>query len=135
MNNRFVYLDHAVTTAMRPEVYEAMQPYFIERYGNPSSIYSFARDGKKATEGARDKAAGALGARAEEIFFTGSGNVSINVAEWTQITTVIRRKTASWLKSVIAMFVEKTVVIYTSLRKLNKFIGRRYLFWNNQIHW
>ncbi|MDF2593616.1 MAG: nifS [Clostridia bacterium] len=80
MNNRFVYLDHAATTAMRPEVYEAMQSYFIERYGNPSSIYSFARDGKKAIEGARDKVAGALGARAEEIFFTGSGTEADNWA-------------------------------------------------------
>lgn len=80
MNNRFIYLDHAATTAMRPEVFEAMQPYFIEKYGNPSSIYSFARDGKKAIEGARDKVAGALGARTEEIFFTGSGTEADNWA-------------------------------------------------------
>ncbi len=80
MNNRFIYLDHAATTAMRPEVFKAMQPYFIEKYGNPSSIYSLARDGKKAMEGARDKVAGTLGARAEEIFFTGSGTEADNWA-------------------------------------------------------
>ncbi|MDF2522431.1 MAG: nifS [Clostridiales bacterium] len=80
MNNRFIYLDHAATTAMRPEVFEAMQPYFIEKYGNPSSIYSLARDGKKAIEESRDKVAGVLGGRSDEIFFTGSGTEADNWA-------------------------------------------------------
>lgn len=80
MNNRFIYLDHAATTAVRPEVVEAMLPYFNEKCGNPSSIYSIGRDGKNTIEDARDKVALALGAQSKEIFFTGSGTEADNWA-------------------------------------------------------
>jgi cysteine desulfurase len=80
MNNRFIYLDHAATTPTRPEVLEAMLPYYNVKYGNPSSIYSLARDSKKAIEEARDKVAKALGAQSKEIFFTGSGTEADNWA-------------------------------------------------------
>ncbi|MDR1558464.1 MAG: cysteine desulfurase NifS [Clostridiales bacterium] len=75
-----VYFDHAATTYVRPEVLEAMLPYFAEDYGNPSSIYEIARSAKKTLETARDKAAAALGADPAEIFFTGSGTEADNWA-------------------------------------------------------
>ena len=51
--DHLVYLDHAATTAARPEVVEAMLPYFTEEYANPSSIYNFAQKTKNAVEDAR----------------------------------------------------------------------------------
>ncbi|HEX3030249.1 MAG TPA: cysteine desulfurase NifS [Clostridia bacterium] len=79
-NNRLVYLDHSATTGMRKEVLEAMLPYFSEKFGNASSIYSIGRESKKAIEESRDKVAAALGAQSKEIFFTGSGTEADNWA-------------------------------------------------------
>ncbi len=79
MNNK-VYFDNAATTAIRPEVYDAMKPYFENFYGNPSSVYEIGRDSKKAIEEAREKVANLLGASASEIYFTGSGTEADNWA-------------------------------------------------------
>ena len=67
---RRIYLDNAATTATRPEVLEAMMPYFSEIYGNPSSIHGFGREGRKAVEKARQQVADAIGAQPREIYFT-----------------------------------------------------------------
>ncbi|MDR2523494.1 MAG: cysteine desulfurase NifS [Synergistaceae bacterium] len=75
-----VYLDHAATTPMDPEVLEAMTPYFTEVFGNPSSIYSFAAKSRAAIEKARGQVAAALNALPEEIFFTSSGTEADNWA-------------------------------------------------------
>lgn len=80
MGDRIVYLDHAATTYVKPEVFESMKPYFSEHFGNASSIYSIGRDSKKAVEEAREKVAKALGAQSREIFFTGSGSEADNWA-------------------------------------------------------
>ena len=77
---RKVYADHSATTAVRPEVLEAMLPYFTEEYGNPSSIYAIARSTKQAVETAREQVAMAINAKADEIFFTGCGTESDNWA-------------------------------------------------------
>ena len=74
------YMDNAATTQVYPEVFDAMKPYFTEFYGNPSSIYSFAGNSKKAVEDARKTIADFLGARTEEIYFTGGGSESDNWA-------------------------------------------------------
>ena len=50
---QLIYLDNAATTAARPEVVEAMLPYFSEKYGNPSSVYSLAQESKEAVDAAR----------------------------------------------------------------------------------
>ncbi|MGI6037159.1 MAG: cysteine desulfurase NifS [Limnochordia bacterium] len=75
-----IYLDHAATTATRPEVLEAMLPYFTEKFGNPSSIYRWGREGKKALDEARERVASCLGAKPEEIVFTGGGSEADNLA-------------------------------------------------------
>ena len=75
-----IYLDYAATTPADPEVIKAMQPYFFERFGNPSSIHSFGQEAKKAIEDAREKVAGFLGAKPEEIIFTSGGTESNNFA-------------------------------------------------------
>jgi cysteine desulfurase len=79
-NKRFVYMDHAATTYTKQEVLNEMLPYFTEQFGNPSSIYSFARGSKKAIEEAREKVAKALGAEPAEIFFTAGGSEADNWA-------------------------------------------------------
>jgi len=66
-DNRFVYLDHAATTPVKPEVLEAMLPYFSNKFGNASSIYSIGRESKKAIEEAREKVAKAIGALPREV--------------------------------------------------------------------
>ncbi|HMA05847.1 MAG TPA: cysteine desulfurase NifS [Methanomicrobiales archaeon] len=80
MAQRIVYMDHAATTFTKPEVLAEMLPYFTERFGNPSSIYSIARESRQAVEAARGKVAKALGARPEECHFTAGGSESDNWA-------------------------------------------------------
>ena len=78
--DKFIYLDNAATTATRPEVVEAMTPYFTKYYGNPSSVYTFAGESKKAMEEARQTIADTLGAKQNEIYFTAGGSESDNWA-------------------------------------------------------
>ncbi|MDP4181288.1 MAG: cysteine desulfurase NifS [Bacillota bacterium] len=80
MGEKLIYLDHSATTYTKPEVVEAMLPYFTQNYGNASSIYSIGRESKKAIEEAREKVAASIGAQAKEIFFTGSGTEADNWA-------------------------------------------------------
>lgn len=75
-----IYLDNAATTKTRPEVVEAMLPYFTELYGNPSSVYDFAGKSKAAVTEARETIAGILGAKKEEIYFTAGGTEADNWA-------------------------------------------------------
>jgi len=75
-----VYLDHAATTPVHPEVIAAMLPYFHNSFGNPSSIHSFGRESRQAVDDAREKVARLLGASAREIFFTSGGTEADNIA-------------------------------------------------------
>lgn len=77
---RTVYLDHAATTPLRPEALAAMAPYFSEKFGNPSSIHGFGRVIAKELAAARQSAASALGAEAQELFFTSGGTEADNLA-------------------------------------------------------
>ena len=78
--NKSIYMDHAATTYTKPEVLEEMIPYFTTYFGNPSSIYTLARETKKAIDVARDKIAKAINANENEIFFTGGGSEADNWA-------------------------------------------------------
>lgn len=77
---RKVYLDHAATTPAHPKVVEAMLPYFMEKFGNPSNLHDIGREAKNAIDDARTKTAALIGAKPEEIFFTSSGAESNNFA-------------------------------------------------------
>lgn len=77
---KLIYLDNAATTRTAPQVVEAMLPYFSELYGNPSSIYDFAGQSKKAVLKAREQIAEVLGAKKEEIYFTAGGTEADNWA-------------------------------------------------------
>ena len=75
-----IYLDNAATTKVRPEVVEAMMPYFTESYGNPSSVYGFASKSKEAVDNAKNIIAKSLNTRADDIYFTAGGTESDNWA-------------------------------------------------------
>jgi len=75
-----IYFDNAATTPLDPQVLEAMMPYFTEKFGNPSSIYSYGRESRLAIENARKIAGKILNAHPAEIFFTSGGTESSNTA-------------------------------------------------------
>ncbi len=75
-----IYMDNAATTPVRDEVFNAVLPYFKEFYGNASSVYSIAKESKKAMEKARGQVAKGIGAKPEEIYFTAGGSESDNMA-------------------------------------------------------
>jgi cysteine desulfurase len=75
-----IYLDYAATTPVRPEVIQAMLPYYSDAFGNPSSLYSYGLEARRAVELARTQVAAAIGAKKEEIVFTGGGSEADNYA-------------------------------------------------------
>ena len=81
-----IYFDNAATTSLDPQVLEAMMPYLTERFGNPSSIYSYGRESRLAIETGRKSVARILNAHPAEIFFTSGGTESSNTA----ITAAVR---------------------------------------------
>ena len=81
-----IYFDNAATTSLDPQVLEAMMPYLTEKFGNPSSIYSYGRESRLAIESSRKAVAKMLNAHPAEIFFTSGGTESSNTA----ITAAVR---------------------------------------------
>ena len=79
-SNELIYLDHNATTPVDPAVLEVMQPFLVENFGNPSSNHTFGRSAKMAVEKARGEVAEMLGAKPNEIVFTGGGTESNNLA-------------------------------------------------------
>ena len=75
-----VYLDNAATTPVDPRVFDAMRVYWLEDWGNPSSVYAVGRRARRALDNARDRCAQLLNCRANEIIFTGCGSESDNLA-------------------------------------------------------
>ena len=106
--DKVIYMDNAATTQTYPEVVEAMTPYFTEYYGNPSSIYSFAGESKKAVEDARKTIADFIGAKPEEIYFTGGGSESDN---WALKATA--EAYASKGKHIITSSIEHHAILHT----------------------
>ena len=79
MNNR-IYLDHAATTDMLPEVAYAMEPYYIKKYGNASATYELGAEARRAIELARERIAASIHAKPNEVYFTSGGTESDNWA-------------------------------------------------------
>jgi cysteine desulfurase len=103
-----IYLDNAATTKTRPEVVEAMLPYFTEFYGNPSSVYEFSGISKKAITGARETIANAIGAKSNEIYFTAGGSEADN---WALIATAEAYESKG--KHIITSKIEHHAVLHT----------------------
>lgn len=102
------YFDNAATTRVKKEVLEEMLPYFTEKYGNPSSLYSIGRISKKAIEEARKKVANLINANANEIYFTGCGSESDNT-----IIKGIANKYRKKGKHIITSQIEHPAVLHT----------------------
>ncbi len=106
MSDRRIYMDNAATTSVRPEVLEAMMPYFTQYYGNASSIHSFGRAARRALENARKQVAAALGCEPREIYFTAGGSESDNWA----IRCAVGNKPG---KHIITSAIEHHAVLHT----------------------
>ena len=102
-----IYLDHSATTPVRPEVLEAMQPFYGPRFGNPSSIHRWGRDARVALDEARERVAKCLGANADEICFTSGGTEADNLA----ILGAWRSARARGKKAVVATPIEHKAVL------------------------
>lgn len=105
---QLIYLDNAATTKTRPEVVEAMLPYFTEQYGNPSSVYDFSSGPKKAIAHARETIAKALGAKTNEIYFTAGGTESDN---WALVATAEAYRTKG--NHIITSKIEHHAILHT----------------------
>lgn len=106
--NDFIYLDNAATTKTAPEVVEAMLPYFTINYGNPSSIYSLGSTAQKAVMESREYIASTIGAKSNEIYFTGGGSESDN---WALIATA--EAYASRGRHIITSKIEHHAILHT----------------------
>lgn len=109
MSNKLIYLDNAATTKVAPEVFDAMKPYFTECYSNPSAIYGFADEAKKAVDEARETIANVIGAKTEEIYFTGGGSESDNWALKAAAEAYARKG-----KHIITSKIEHHAVLHTA---------------------
>lgn len=108
MMKQIIYLDNAATTKTRPEVVEAMLPYFTEFYGNPSSVYEFSAEPKRAIAQARETIAKSLGAKTNEIYFTYGGTESDN---WALIATAEAYQNKG--KHIITTKIEHHAILHT----------------------
>ncbi len=106
--DKLIYLDHAATTATRPEVVEAMLPYFTENFGNPSSVYGFSNKGKEAIAHAREIIAKSLNADVKDIYFTAGGSESDN---WALKETARVYKTKG--RHIITSSIEHHAILHT----------------------
>jgi cysteine desulfurase len=79
-HSKQVYLDHSATSPLDPEVWNAMEPYFSDSFGNASTLYSLGRKARTAMEKAREQVASLIGAQPDEIYFTSGGTESDNIA-------------------------------------------------------
>lgn len=105
---KLIYLDNAATTQVKEEVLQEMLPYFRTNFSNPSAVYSFAQEGKKAVDKARGQAADLIGAKREEIYFTAGGSESDN---WALKATAEAYKSKG--KHIITSKIEHHAILHT----------------------
>ena len=108
MEKKLIYMDNAATTPVKPEVLDAMLPYFTEKFGNPSSIYSISSENKKAITDAREVIAKTINTTPENIYFTAGGSESDN---WALKATADAY--ASKGKHIITTKIEHHVILHT----------------------
>ena len=105
---KMIYLDNAATTKTRPEVVEAMLPYFTESYGNPSSVYTFSAKSKEAVTKAREIIADSLGVKSNEIYFTAGGSEADNWARVAAAEAYVAKG-----KHIITSKIEHHAILHT----------------------
>ncbi len=102
-----VYLDHAATTPVRAEVFDAMQPFFGPRFGNPSSVHRWGREARTALDEAHERVARCLGASADEVVFTSCGTEADNLA----VLGIWRARRAEGRRAVVTTPIEHKAVL------------------------
>ena len=107
MNTR-IYLDHAATTDLLPEVAYAMEPYYIKKYGNASATYELGAEARRAIESARETVATCIRAKPNEIYFTSGGTESDN---WAVKGMAGERK--QWAKHVVTSKIEHHAILHS----------------------
>lgn len=107
--SQLIYLDNAATTPTKPEVVEAMLPYFTENFGNPSAVYGFASKNKAAVTEAREKIGNALGTEKENIYFTAGGSEADN---WALVATAEAYKEKG--NHIITTKIEHHAILHTA---------------------
>jgi len=118
---RVIYLDNNATTMVAPEVFEAIRPYFIERYGNPSSMHSFGGKLAKDVSAARERVAELIGAHPSEIVFNSGGTESDATAIMSALATMPERRE-----------IVTTRVEHPAVRNLCKYLAR---YKGYKVHW
>lgn len=106
--SNIIYMDNAATTRVDERVWDAMKPYLTEYYGNPASIYSFAEKAKDGVDTAREILANGIGARSQDIYFTGGGSESDN---WALKATAEAYKDKG--KHIITTAIEHHAILHT----------------------
>src|SRR5260370_3065067 len=102
-----IYLDHAATTPVRDEVFEAMRPFYGPRFGNPSSAHRWGREARAALDEARERVARCLGAHSDEICFTSGGTEADNLA----VLGAWRSRTGGGMRAVVSTPIEHKAVL------------------------
>jgi len=108
-----IYLDHAATTPVDPEVFATMKPYFMARFGNASTPYSWGQEARKAVDKAREQVAKALGAKPKEIIFTSCATESINLAHKGVVEGVKSQESGVRKPYIITSSIEHKAVLET----------------------
>jgi cysteine desulfurase len=107
MPDSAIYLDNAATTPVRPEVFDAMRPFFGPKFGNPSSIHSFGREARTALDEARERLANCIGAHPDEVSFNSCGTEGDNTA----VLCLWRARRASGRNAVVTTPIEHKAVL------------------------
>lgn len=110
MEGKLIYMDHGSTTAVEEEVVQTMQPWFAQWYGNPSGVYEFADNSKKAVEHVREIIAESIGAKPEEIYFTAGGTEADN---WILKGMAFKDGAPKGRKHIITSAVEHHAVLHS----------------------
>lgn len=105
-----VYLDYSATTPVKEEVLKEMIPYFTEHFGNPSSLYTIGLESKAAIDHAREQVASLIGAKPQEIYFTGGGSESDN---WVLESVAMEMKAKGKGNHIITSRIEHHAVLHT----------------------
>lgn len=112
-----IYLDNAATTKVSDEVFEAMKPYFYERYGNPSSIHIEGRKARKAVENARYQIANTINAKPEQIIFTSGATEADNLAIMSGVRSLDPVRNPHRLCSVVSSIEHKAILEFSKVLK------------------
>ena len=109
-DHRSVYMDYSATTPVKEEVLQAMLPYFTQNFGNPSSLYTIGLESKEAIDHAREQVASLIGAKPQEIFFTGGGSESDN---WVLMSIANDMKRKGKGSHIITSKIEHHAILHT----------------------